>query len=237
MTRLVALGRTHRATIRGTVVRRLAHLTLVATGRSVVSIRNLATRRIAQVEHDGLQAGDVAQFRVRFDDDDLVEAAPPLQLGQAGAVRIEGTIVSVSPLVVSVEGLPVTITVPTGMTLPSTLTAGARVELTVQVGAGNVFTLSSVDEQENDAENGEVEVKGAVVNSTTTQLVVSSGGSTFTFVAPTGTTLPVLAGGTLVEVRGFARNGVTVLERLRLEDENGGDDHGGGGGDDGGGHH
>jgi len=236
MTQLVALGRMHRATIRGTVVRRLAHVTLVATGRSVVSIRNLATRRTAHVQHDGPQAGDVAQFRVRFDDDDLVEAGQPVQVGQAGAVRIEGTIVSVAPLVVSVEGLPVTITVPAGMTLASTLAAGARIELTVQVGAGNVFTLSSIDEQEN-AENGDVEVKGAVVSSTTTQLVVSSGGTTFTFVAPTGATLPVLATGTSVEVRGFARNGVTVLERLRLEDESGDGDGGDHGGDDGGGHH
>jgi hypothetical protein len=42
-------------------------------------------------------------------------------------------------------------------------------------------------------------------------------------------TLPVLAAGTLVEVRGVSINGVLTVTRLKLEDD--------GGGDDGGGHH
>jgi hypothetical protein len=43
--------------------------------------------------------------------------------------------------------LPVTITVPAGMTLPTGLAAGDDVELTVQVGTGNVFTLVSIEDQ------------------------------------------------------------------------------------------
>ena len=50
---------------------------------------------------------------------------------------------SVSPLVVSLEGLPIEITVPGGMTLPP-LTPGQEVELFVQAGAGNTFTLVSI---------------------------------------------------------------------------------------------
>jgi hypothetical protein len=54
----------------------------------------------------------------------------------------------------------------------------------------------------------------------------------FRFVAPAGTTLPVLATGTFVEARGSNQNGRTTLTRLRAEDDGG--QHGGG--DDGGRH-
>jgi hypothetical protein len=56
-----------------------------------------------------------------------------------------------------------------------------------------------------------------------------------TFVATTGTTLPVLSVGTFVEVRGLRQNGTITLTRLRVEDDDGGDDGDSGSGD--GGHH
>jgi hypothetical protein len=208
------------------VVRSQARSTLVATGRSVIRIRHAD-------DHDGLRAGNIAEFRIRFEDDGLIEEGAPAALGQAGNVRIEGAVVSVSPLVVSVEGLPVTITVPAGMTLPAALVAGERVELIVQVASANVFTLVAVEEIENDdrnAEAGEVEVKGFVVSSTTTQIVIASHGVSFTFAAPSGVTLPILRPGTFVEARGRSVKGVLTLERLRLEDDDGGGDGGGGGG-------
>jgi hypothetical protein len=151
-------------------------------------------------------------------------------------VQIEGSVVSVSPFVVSVEGLPITITIPQGMKLPASLAAGARIELTVMTAAGNVFTLVSIDEIENAnqvvAPNQEVEVKGFVVSSTATQLVVNSGNAMFTFAAATGVTLPMLPVGTFVEARGVSLNGVLTLTRLKLEDTEG---DGGSGGDGGGG--
>jgi hypothetical protein len=234
MSRLHVLARVHAATLRGTVLRTLANGTLLASGRSVVMIHHLGRRLASASDHGELEPGDVAEFRLRFDDDDeLVEEAPPVQVGQASTVRIEGAIVSVSPLVVSVRGLPVTITVPAGMTLPAGLAAGGRIELTVQIGTGNTFTLVAVDEIENAvAQAQEVEVKGSVSSSTAAQIVVNVNGAMFTFVAPAGTTLPVLPTGTFVEVRGLRQNGTITLTRLRVED----DDHSGGG-DDGGGHH
>ncbi len=160
-------------------------------------------------------------------------------------MRIEGTIVSRSPFVVSLQGLPLTIVVPAGMTLPATITPGQRIELNVQVGGGNTFTLVSIDEVENAAAQ-EVEAKGVVTSSTATQIVINANGTMLTFVAPIGTTLPVFATGTFVEVRGLRQNGTTTLTRLRVEDNRdggggSGDDDGGhsgsGGGDHGGGHH
>lgn len=223
-----------RALIRGVVVRRLPQSLLVATGRSVVRIR-LGARAVSSVsDHRGPAAGTIGEFRVRFDDDDLVEEAPMVPVGQAAGVRIEGTVTSTSPLVVSVEGLPLTITVPAGMTLPAALAVGRRIEATVTPGtAANTFTLVSIDEIEAAApqvQNArEVEAKGTVVTSTTTQIAISAGGATITFNAPSGTTLPILATGTFVEARGIMQNGVTTLTRLRTEDRDG--DHGDGGGD------
>jgi hypothetical protein len=231
--RLSVVSHTRRAMIRGVVVRQLRRSTLVATGRSVITIRHRGARHLAsRSDHGGLRAGNIAEFRIRIDDDDLFEEAAVV-VGQAGDVQIEGAIVSVSPLVVSVEGLPITITVPAGMTLPAGLAAGERIELMVHPAAGNVFTLVAIEEIENENENGvqqEVEVKGTVVSSSPTQIVVNSRGIVFIFAAPAGVALPTLPVGTSVEVRGRTVNGVLTAERVKLEDGDGGGDGDGGSG-------
>lgn len=230
------------ATIRGMVVRALHGTMFVATGHDVLAIHRFGTRRLASAADDGQQPGAIGTFQVRFDHDDLVEntftpGAP------AVAVQIEGTVVSVSPLVVSVEGLPVTITIPSGIALPAGVTAGQQIELAVQAGTGNTFTLVAFGEPANAGladDEEEVEATGSVVTSTTTQLVINTGSAVLTFAAPAGTTLPVLTAGTSVEVRGVSVNGTLILERVKAADENGDGNDGvsgthDGGGDDGGG--
>ena len=220
--RLQVLSHVRRARIQGMVVKRLAHSMRVASGHSVLTIHMRSAH--AASRHDGEEKGQLGEFEVEFEHGDLVEddfnpVAP------AGTVEIEGRLVSVSPLVVSLEGLPIEITVPGGMTLPP-LTPGQEVELFVQAGAGNTFTLVSIKaENENENEN-EVEAKGMVTNSTTSQITINAGGATLTFAAPSGQTLPVIAQGTFVEARGVTINGVLTLTRLKIED-----DGGGGGGD------
>jgi hypothetical protein len=151
MSRLHVIGHVRRATLRGTVLRSLARGTLVASGRSVVLIHRRGRQLASASSRGGLHSGDVAKFQVRFDDHgDLVQAGPAVQDGQSNRAEIEGTIVSLSPFVVSMEGLPITITVPDGVTVPASLAVGDEIELTVQVGAGNSFTLVSVDEHQND---------------------------------------------------------------------------------------
>src|SRR5262245_3659465 len=213
------------ASIRGAVVRRLTGRIRVASGRSVLTIRT-SHRALSSGGHD-LRVGRMGEFEIEIEHGELFEEDFK-PISATGTVEIEGRLVSVSPLVVSLEGLPIEITVPSGITLPA-LTPGQEVELIVQPGAGNTFTLVSIDEDEVDVVD-EVEAKGAVVNSTATKITIDAGGAMLTFAAPSGVTLPVLAAGTFVEVRGVSINGVLTVERLRLEDD-------GGGGDDGGGHH
>ena len=151
MARLHVLGHVRKTMLRGTVLRSLARGTLVASGRSVVMIHRSGRHLASASNSGGLHSGDVAKFRIHFDDNDhVVQSGPADEVGQADTARIEGRIVSLSPFVVSMEGLPITITVPAGMTLPASLSVGDRIELTVQVGAGNTFTLVAIDENEND---------------------------------------------------------------------------------------
>jgi FtsP/CotA-like multicopper oxidase with cupredoxin domain len=223
--RVHVLSRVRTARIRGMVVKRLAHSVRVASGRSVLTIH---TQGRSLASHGDGHQGEMGEFEVEFEHDGLFEH-DFTPVSQSGTVEIEGTLVSVSPLVVSLEGLPVEITVPSGMTLPA-LTPGQEVELTVQTGAGNTFTLVSIDQDENQV-GEEVEAKGAVTNSTASQITIDAGGASLTFAAPVGKTLPILATGTQVEARGVTINGVLTLTRLRTDDDGGGDGGGGGGGD------
>lgn len=228
--RLRVLAHVRTATIRGVVVKRLSGALRVASGHSVLTIHTSGRRLSSADDHGGLRVGEIGEFEIEIEDEGLFEhdfhAVAP-----AGTVRIEGVLVTVSPLVVSLEGLPITITVPAGITLPA-LTPGQEIELTVQAGANNTFTLVAIDDEAENQVEDEVEAKGTVVTSTSTQIEINAGGAMLTFNAPNGVTLPVLAAGTSVEARGVTVNGVLTLTRLRVEDD--GD---GGGGDDGGGGH
>jgi hypothetical protein len=218
---LRVLARVRKIRIRGMVVKRLTHSLKVASGRSVLTIhtrgRGLASR------DDGQDEGDLGEFEVEFEHDGLVEGGFT-PASDSGTVRVEGVLVSVSPLVVSIDGLPIEITVPSGITLPP-LTPGEEIELTVQTGAGNTFTLVSINAGENEDED-RVEAKGTVTDSTQSQITIDAGGALVTFAAPAGVTLPVLAQGTFVEARGVTIDGVLTLTRLRVEDDgDGGGDH------------
>ena len=81
MARLQALSRVRSVALRGIVLRTLARGTLLASGHSVVTIHRPGRRLASAGDHGGLRPGDVAEFRLRFDDDDLVEAALSAALG------------------------------------------------------------------------------------------------------------------------------------------------------------
>jgi FtsP/CotA-like multicopper oxidase with cupredoxin domain len=222
---LHVLSHVRTTTIRAVVVKRLARTLRVASGHSVLTIHT-SRRALASHHEGGMQAGDIGEFQIRFDGDELVEDGVTA-VSPSGTVQVEGRLVSASPLVVSLEGLPIEITVPDGMTLPP-LTPGQEVELVVQTGTGNTFTLVSIQSGDDENENeNEVEAQGAVTDSTTSQITIDTGGTTLTFAAPAGVTLPVIPTGTMVEARGVTIDGVLTLTRLRTEDDGGG----GGGGD------
>lgn len=221
--RLRIVAHVTRARIRALVVRRTARGLRVASGHSLLTIH--PSRRTLASHGDSPRVGTMGEFELEIENEGLFENGFEA-VTQTGTVEIEGRLVSGSPLVVSIEGLPIEITVPSTITLPP-LTPGQEIELTVQAGTGNTFTLVSVDEDAVQAQE-EVEAKGTVVSSSATQITIDAGGATLTFAAPTGVELPVLATGTSVEVRGVTIGGVLTVQRLRVEE---GDGDGGGGGD------
>jgi FtsP/CotA-like multicopper oxidase with cupredoxin domain len=226
--RLHVVSHVKRARVRGMVVQRLAHAMRVASGHSVLTIRTRSTHLASR--HDGEEEGEIGEFEVEFEHGHLVEDDFTPAPG-SGTVDIEGHLVSVSPLVVSIDGLPIEITVPSSMTLPP-LTPGEEIELVVQTGAGNTFTLVKIESAaNNDEDENEVEAKGTVTDSTTSHITIDAGGGLLTFAAPAGQALPVIATGTFVEARGATIEGVLTLTRLRVEDCEG---NGGSGPDDGG---
>lgn len=214
---------TRNAIVRGVVMRHVRRTAFLAVGRSVIALHHAPTTT---------PTGTIVSATVRIDDHGDLDEIDTHAAAQGANVEIEGRIVSLSPFVVSLEGLPITITVPASMTLPPGLAAGDEIELTVQVAANNVFTLVSIDDENEQQQADEVEVKGSVFSSTATELVVVSHGTKFTFAAPAGKTLPVIPTGTFVEAKGVMVNGVLTLVRVKVENDDGDD----GGGDDGGGH-
>src|SRR5262249_24513633 len=124
---LRVVGHTRHAVLRAVVVRQLVRQTLVSTGGSVVSLRRRtsAARSLSMVGHPrtGLAPGSVASFGLSISSSGVTQTTATT-LGVVSNVRIEGRLVSVSPLVVSVEGLPITITIPGGAVLPAGLQPG-----------------------------------------------------------------------------------------------------------------
>ena len=145
------IGHARTATVQGVVVRRLFNRTLVSTGGSVITIGRSVTKRAFASR--GLSPGSIARFRLAIKGGSVRETSAKA-LGTTTTVEIEGQVVTVSPLVVNVEGLPITIVVPDPTVLPATLAPGDEVELSVTVDANNVFTLVSVDSSQAGEQGG-----------------------------------------------------------------------------------
>jgi hypothetical protein len=144
-------GHARTATVQGVVVRRLPSRTLVATGGSVIAIGRSVTKRAFASR--GLRPGSIARFGIAIKGGSVRETSAKA-LGTTATVEVEGQVVTVSPLVVNVEGLPIPIVVPDPTLLPATLAVGDEVELSVTVDANNVFTLVSVDSTQAGEQSG-----------------------------------------------------------------------------------
>lgn len=148
-THLRVLSHVRTARIHGVVVKRIAGALRVASGHNVLTIHT--TRRTLASDGHGPEVGKIGEFDVGIEQDGLHEDGFT-PASAAGTVEIEGELVSVSPFVVSLEGLPIEITVPSDFTLPA-LTPGQEIELTVQTGAANTFTLVSIDDENNQGDD------------------------------------------------------------------------------------
>lgn len=227
-------GRARFAFMRGTVVRQRASRYLLSSGGSLISIRVTGHSFAAATRH---RPGDIVTGRVRIGRNGLT-ASSLHDAGHSDALELEGIFLGLdgNQLRLAVEHRgEVFVTVPDGLQLPP-LTPGDEIELVVTVDAAGVFTLVSVqaddengDDDGSHEDHGRVEVTGSIADLGPPISVQPSHGSPVQCAVPDGFDLSGFAVGDHVEMRCALVNGVLTLTRLKHEDDDGGDDGGGGG--------
>jgi hypothetical protein len=222
-------GRARAAVLRGTVVRHRGSRLLLSTGGSVIAMRAPGRGR----------PGDRVQTRVSIGRNGGLTATSFKDLGHSNSLELEGIFLGLNGnqlrLAVEHRG-EVFVTVPNGFQLPP-LKPGDEVELDVSVDATTgAFTLLSIrTDDENDGENGKVEVEGTITNLSDTTITVSpgnddegddddGGGAPVTCAVTNKSLVSGFQMNDKVEMRCAMVNGTLTLVRLKKEDDDEGDD-------------
>ena len=228
-------GRARLVFMRGTVVRLRFSRYLLSSGGSLISVR-VGGHAFASARKQH-RPGDIVAGRVRIGRNGLT-ARSLHDAGHSGALELEGIFLGLdgNQLRLAVEHRgEVFVTVPDGLQLPP-LTPGDEIELVVTVDAAGVFTLVSVqadDEDDDDdgahEDNGRVEVRGTISDLGPPVMVQPHDGMPVQCAVPAGFSLSGFAVGDRVEMRCALVNHVLTITRLRHRDDDDGDGGGGGG--------
>lgn len=228
-------GHVQRAALRGIVVRHRGSSYILSAGGSVLAVKALS-RGFSALSSRGHRAGDIVLGTVRIGRNGLTTRSFH-KVGHAGSLELEGIFLGVTDsgqlrLAVRHRG-EVFVTVPEGFKLPN-LAPGDEIELVVTVDANGAFTLVSVqqdDEDENDGiheEHGKIEVEGTITDLTDSSITVQSHrASPVTCAIPAGADLSHFKVDDRVEMKCRLVDGKLTLVKLEGEDDD----------DDGGGHH
>ncbi len=136
-TRVRTIGRAHRAVVRGVVVRRSARVTFLSAAGRMLAVHSARRLAAAGTTPASPQPGDVVKSEIEIEDDgDLAEQATQ-NIGHTGQVSVTATVsaVAAGSVTLSVNGRTLTIPLPAGLTLPSTL-VGTQVQLNVSFAGG-----------------------------------------------------------------------------------------------------
>jgi len=154
------LGLTHRARIHAIVVKRAGGATLLAAGRSLLSIRQ-SGRRLSSLAGAGPATGAVVNATVRISNGQLTQQSMQV-VGQMNSVTVMAQITAVATgsITVLVNGQPFSIPLPAGIQLPSTL-VGQFVTLTLNLAqAGPTARADDDDQGENEDDDDQGEDQG-----------------------------------------------------------------------------
>jgi hypothetical protein len=152
--RVTVLGRVHRATVRGVIVRQSGNVTFLSTARHMLVVRS--ARKLQDAGPPTTPApGTVVQETVDIDDQGGLQGEQEHQLGQAGQVQVTAAVAAVGAgtVTLTVNGQQVTIPLPAGLTLPASL-VGQQVTLNLSFGSGQAVAQ---DDQGGDDGNGSVQ--------------------------------------------------------------------------------
>jgi hypothetical protein len=127
-----AVGRAHRAVIRGVVVRHSGRLTFLSASRHLLVVHT--NRTTASAANTAPTPGTVVQQTVSFDDQGNLDDEGEQDVGQTGQTQIQAQISAVGrgAVTVTVNGQSL---VPAGLTLPSSL-VGTQVTLNLSFAGG-----------------------------------------------------------------------------------------------------
>jgi hypothetical protein len=156
------VGRARTAHIRGVVVRRTSGRLLLAAGRSLVTVRSSAARRLSGLSGGGRPApGTVVDTTTAVTPSGQLALTSMTSGGTVGSIQVQATVKSVGPgvIVLTVNGQPLEFKLPNGLTLPSSL-VGQTVTLTVNLAPGGAVATPGEenqvdDEDENDNDDGD----------------------------------------------------------------------------------
>jgi hypothetical protein len=221
--------------VRGTVVRQRASRYLLSTGGTLIGV-SVSSHAFSSAAGRH-RPGDIVGGNIRIGPNGLT-AGSLKTLGHDDGLELEGIFLSVSGdqlrLAVEHKG-EVFVTIPAGFQLPA-LQPGDEIELVVSVDSSGVFTLVSIQTDDQgeggDEDHGKVEVHGAITALTDVITVQPKNGSPVTCAVPPGFDVSGFKVTDQVEMRCALVNGQLTLFRLKADDDEGDDD---GGGDDGGG--
>ena len=137
--RLVAVGKATRAVIHGVVVRTRGRVTFVSAGQHLIAIHTGRRLSSASDSSPGQPTpGTIVTTTVGINGPELDEQSEDDQ-GTAQQAQIQAPVTAVGPgtVTVTVNGQSLTLTLPNGLTLPSSL-VGQQVTLTLSFSNGNV---------------------------------------------------------------------------------------------------
>jgi hypothetical protein len=146
---VAVLGFAHRAVLRGVVVRRVGSTQFLAAGGTLLAVHGRA-RTVAAVGDSGPTPGTVVQDTVNVSSNGTLTQQSSQTIGQASNVSVQATVTSIGTgtVTISVNGQPLTLPLPAGLTLPSSI-VGSQVTLSVNL-AGGTPTATSADEGDGD---------------------------------------------------------------------------------------
>ncbi len=159
-TRMWVVGRTHTAHVRGIVVTSRANVLVLSAAHRLFTV-GLAGRRPAAVSASPgstPQAGDVVGVAVSIDAQGNVTATSTEDDGPAGTsqqVQATVTAVGTNTITLQVNGQSFTLPIPPGTTIPTTLTTGSQVTLTITFSGGQANAAEDDQGDDDQGDNNE----------------------------------------------------------------------------------
>jgi hypothetical protein len=156
---LASLGSTSRAVVRGVLVRRRGSLSFLSAGGHMLVVHSAHARGLASARDNApatpAQPGSVVQDTVTIGSQGDLNEQDEQQVGDATQTQIQAVVsaVAAGSVTLTVNGQALTIPLPAGLTLPSSI-VGLQVSFNLSFGNGQATVDDNQGDDGSDGENG-----------------------------------------------------------------------------------